>query len=151
MRAFSRVETLLFAGSLILVGLVVPAIHRAVWTQAELLSYRATMRDLTRTVQAMRSRAKAQHRLLELRVNAVRGVFELASIEGGPNPLQRLERTIWLPKGLTIGAAPDVLTASPTGELPSASIIVEAPSYNRQFRLTTHETGLVQLHEEPTS
>ena len=126
------------------------SVHRWLWAQAEFLSYRSTMRDLTSAVRAMRFQALAKRRTFQLRVDASQGMFQLASIEGKASPYEVVERTIWLPKGLQISDAPTTLAIQPSGQLPSASIVVVAPSYNRFFRLTMDEKGLVQLDEEST-
>jgi hypothetical protein len=116
----------------------------------ELLDYRSTMHDLTGMVQAMPSRARAQHRVLQLHVDASQGAFHLAATQGTTTSYDTIERTLWLPKGLEVSEAPVLLTALPSGRLSATSIVVVAPVYHRLFRLTTTEQGLVHLHEEPT-
>jgi len=118
--------------------------------QMELLDYRSTMHDLTDMVQAMPSRAMAQRRVIQLRVDASQGAFHLAMTQGTSRLYETIERTLWLPKGLEISEAPALLTALPTGRLSAGSIVIIAPVYNRLFRLTTTERGLVHLDEEPT-
>jgi hypothetical protein len=118
--------------------------------QMALLDYRSTMQDLTGMVQAMPSRALAQRRVMQLRVDASQGAFHLATTQGKSTFYDTIERTLWLPKGLEISEAPALLTALPTGRLSAGSIVIIAPVYNRLFRLTTTERGLVRLDEEPT-
>ena len=134
------------------IGLVVwcgAYVHRWMWAQAELLSYRSTMQDLTSTVQAMRAQALAKRQTVQLHVDAARGLFQLALVEGRRKPYVVVQQTIWLPKGLEISDAPETLTALPTGRLSPASIVIAAPSYNRFFRVTTNERGVVRWDEEP--
>ena len=147
-RGLSLTEGLVLMVGLICIGEIGFAAHRWLWHAAELFSYRATMVELTQTLQAMPSRAATQRRTIQLRVDAPHGAFELAAIEDRPTPYEMVERTIWLPNGLHISDAPTTLTALPTGQLSSGSIVVTAPSYNRLFRVTTNEHGRVQLHEE---
>ena len=125
---------------------VVPRLRGAM----EWARYRSAMQTLTGTVRAMRSQALTQHRIVQLRVDATRGLFQFAAIYNSPQPYETVERTIWLPKELQITDAPAVLTALPTGLLSSASIVISAPSYNRLFRVTTDKDGHVRLDEEPT-
>ena len=122
--------------------------YRGMWAQAEMLSYRSTMQDLTSTVRSMRAQAIAKRQTIQLRVDASRGLFQLALVEGHRNPYAVVQQTIWLPKGLQISDAPETLTALPSGRLSSASIVIAAPSYNRFFRVTTDETGVVRWDEE---
>ena len=126
--------------------IVLPQLHG----QMELMEYRSTMQDLTGMVQAMPSRAAAQQRVMQLRVDAPHGAFHLAVTQGKPTPYETIVRSFWLPKGLEISEAPSVVTALPTGGFSAVSIVVTAPFYNRLFRLTTTTQGLVHLHEEPT-
>jgi len=119
-------------------------------SQMELLDYRSTMQDLTSMVQAMPSRAVAQRRVLQLRVDATQRAFHLAMTQEAAASYDTIERTLWLPQGLEINEAPALLTALPTGRLSAGSIIIVAPLYHRLFRLTTTERGLVHLDEEPT-
>jgi hypothetical protein len=133
----------------LLVGLLGALAHRGMREEGELLRYRSTMRDLASTVHTMRSRALAKRRIVQLHVDASRGSFQLISLHEGSQPYETLEQTIWLPKGLHISVAPALLTALPTGHLSSTSIVVDAPSYHKLFRLTTDEAGLVRLDEEP--
>ena len=125
--------------------------HRWMWEQAQLLSYRAAMQDLTTTVRASQFKAFAQQRMFMLRVDAPRGQFQLVSMAQRPGELiEHVERTMWLPDGLEISEAPTILRVFPSGGLASSSIVVVAPAHNLQFHLQTSETGEVQLHEEST-
>jgi hypothetical protein len=87
---------------------------------------------------------------MQLRVDVSQGAFHLSTTQGKFKSYETIERTLWLPKGLEISEAPTVLTALPTGRLSAGSIVIIAPVYNRLFRLTTAERGLVHLDEEPT-
>ena len=142
---------MLFASVLLVIQIGALA-NQWMWKQAELLSYRSTMQDLTSTIRAMRFRALARQRTFELRIDAARGGLQVVAIQqkrGGY--IQTVERTIWLPKGLEITEAPTLVTSLPTGALSTGSILVTAPSYQRAFRVTTDPTGEVRLDEEPTS
>ena len=133
------------------IGLIVwcgASAYRWMWAQAELLSYRSTMQGLTSTVQAMRAQALAKRQTVQLRVDASRGLFQLALVEGHRNPYAVVQQTIWLPKGLEISDAPEMLSALPSGRLSPASIVIAAPFYNRFFRLTMKESGVVRWDEE---
>lgn len=141
----------LAAGLLVLAGFAGLVAHRWVSAEKELLSYRSTMWELTSMVRGMRAKAMTHHRTMQVRVDADRGAFWFASVQGGAKPYETLEETVWLPEGLQISDAPRVLTVLPTGRFSEASIVVAAPAYDRLFRLTAGETGMVQLFEEPTS
>lgn len=138
--------------SIVLVGLAGWLLSAALYqacAQTGLADYRSAMRDLVSTLRVMQSRALLARRTVQLRIDASRGVLQLAAVQGRA-PYETLERTMWLPKALEISEAPPVLTALPGGELVPASIIVTAPSHNRRFRLTINEAGRVELYEEPT-
>ena len=143
-------EVLTLIASFMIVTALGASVHRQMWEAAELLRYRSTMQELTSTVRAMPSRAIAERRTIQLHANAARGVFQLTAVVEKPARYEMIERTMWLPEGLEISEAPTVVSASPAGRLSRSSIVVAAPSYNRLFRLTTDEQGLVQLHEEST-
>lgn len=145
---FSEVLTLIV--SFVLVTALGASVHRQMWEAAGLLGYRSVMQELASAVRAMPSRAIAERRTIQLHADAAHGVFQLTVVVGRPMRYETIERTIWLPKGLEISEAPPVVSASPAGRLSRSSIVVAAPSYNRMFRLTTNEQGLVQLHEEST-
>ena len=149
-RVLSLVEVAVLIVSAVIISALGSSAHRWLWTQAELLRYRSTMQELSTTVRAMRSRALGQRCTEQLRIDPLRGMLQLTAIRESPTAYETVERTFWLPKGLQISDAPSAVTALPTGRLSSGSILVAAPSYNRLFRLTTNEDGLVQLHEEST-
>ena len=118
--------------------------------EAQLQQFRTTLQKLAYTVQTIQPRAAARHRPMILRIDATRGVFQLAALQGGRRSYETVEQTIWLPKGLEIAEAPASLTVPPAGHLAATTIVVTAPSYNRLFRLTTTARGLVRLDEEPS-
>lgn len=144
-------EAVVLAASVAAVILLGSSVHRWMWAQAELVQYRSTMQELGSTVRGMRSRALAQRRTVQLRIDPVRGAFHVASVrEQRGRTYETPEETIWLPAGLEISDAPERLVALPTGQFPSAAIVVAAPSYHKRFRLVTTESGFVHLHEEST-
>ena len=149
-RGFGLISAVILIGSVVAVTTVGRSAHRWMWAQAELLTYRSTMHELSATVRTMRSRALAQRQVVQLRIDRARGMFQLASIRQRPRGYTAVERTLWLPRGLEISSAPTTLTALPNGRVSSASIEVVAPSCNKVFRRTTTAEGTVQLHEEST-
>lgn len=127
--------------------IILPQLHQAMeWT-----AYRSMMQDLSDEVRAMRSRAVVQHQSFQLRIDPLLGALYVASLRGGAHPYDRIERTIWLPAGLHISAAPGTVTVSPTGRMSPATLVIAAPAYQRSFRLITDPQGLVHLYEEPVS
>ena len=147
----SIIEGLLLLAAVVCVSELGLWAHHWMWEQGQLLAGRTTMRDVARTIEVMRFRAAAQHRPFELFIDPSHGRFQLMARRDGPQAsVGWVERTIWLPRGLQIVDAPTVLTVSPTGPFPTTSIIVNAPASERRFRLTTNETGIVQLDEEST-
>ena len=149
-RGLSRIESAILLASLLIIARIGASTHRWMWEETELAHYRATMQELTRTVRAMHSHALAGRRTIQLHIDTSRGVFQLISVQDKPAPYEIIERTIWLPEGLQVREAPEALTALPTGRMSPTAIIIDAPSHNRLFRLTTTEAGLVQLNEEST-
>ena len=143
-------EAITLVTSVALAAGLAASAHRWALAQMELTRYRTTVQDLTSTVRAIRALAAAQRTTIELRIDAARGIFQLASVHGTSTRYETVSRTIWLPGGLMISDAPAAVTALPTGRLSTSAIVIAAPAYNRLFRLTTHETGLVQLDEEST-
>ncbi len=151
-RAFSVIEVVVLIGSVMFVTQVGGVVHRWMWTQAELLRYRSTMADLTGVLRTMYQRAVATHHTTQLRIDARRGELQVVTLHehlGGH--VERVEQAFWLPKGLQITDAPEVITYVPSGDLIPGAILVTAPSYQRAFRLTTDRRGEVRLDEEPTS
>ena len=149
-RALSAIEMVILLAAALGVGWLGARLHRQLWHAAQLYEYRSTMRTLEYTMQGMRAQAMAKRRTVQLRVNASLGAFELSTLEESPSPYEILDRTIWLPQGLEISEAPQVLKAFPSGRFSSGMIVVGAPSYNRLFRLITQESGVVRLDEEST-
>lgn len=135
-------------GAAVFVG---SSVHRRMWQMAELMRYRAAVRELTQTMQSMRPRAMAQQRTLQLRVDSAQQTFELTAWRGeAAHAYAVVERTIWLPRGLQIAQAPDAIIALPSGEVPPASILITAPAHQRLFRVTARPSGRVEYDEEPT-
>ena len=64
--------------------------------------------------------------------------------------IEMVERTMWLPEGLHMSQAPAVLTSLPSGEVSVGSIIVTAPAYQREFRVTIDGPGKVRCDEDST-
>ncbi len=124
--------------------IVLPRLHGA----HTMASYRLAMRELSESVRAMRARAQAQDRMVQLRIDAAHGQFQVVSQRYRPRH-EVVEQTIWLPKGLSVNEAPKMVAALPNGFRSAGDIVVAAPAYNRLFRLTMTAQGKVELHEEP--
>ena len=135
----------------VLLGICGLGIYRTAQREAELTRYRSTMQELSSTLRAMRAQAIARRRTIQLSLDPAHGAFQLMSVRPGRHrSYDTVERTLWLPAGLQILEGPPFLTALPSGRLSAATIVVAAPAYQRVFRLTTRESGGVQLDEEPT-
>lgn len=145
---FTLLEGTLILASITLISVFGASVHRWMWSQAEWGCYQTAMQELTATVRTMPSRALAQRRTMHLRIDAARGMLQVTAVQGVRPAYTTVERTIWLPRGLQIIEAPDTLTASATGQLSVGAIVVAAPAYDRLFRLTMTEAGVVRLHEE---
>ena len=147
-----RAARLTAAGLLLLTmtGVGLP-LSRFTRQAAELQRYRAAMQDLANTIRTMQARARGKHRPVVLRIDAARGVFQITTLQRGSRAYETVEQTLWLPDGLAISEAPAALTVLPAGHLTAASILVEARTHNRLFRVTTTTHGAVRLHEEPTT
>ena len=145
-RAFTFIETAILLTSIIVVSVIGSSVHRWMWSQAELLRYRAAMQDVTNTVRAVQFQASDRHRRLELRVDASQRRLQVVEIQRTRGRLiETVRETVWLPEGLEITDAPTVLSPLSNGRV---SIVVLAPAYNRVFQLTTSQSDGVQLHEE---
>ena len=144
LRALAAATLVVFLG---LLGL---SLSRAIQEEADILRYRSATLDLASTIRAMRARALAGRCTMQLRFDPAHRAFQLTAVRGAARPYETLEQTMWWPVGLEISKAPPVLTASPTGRVSPASIVVTAPAYNRLFRLTTNERRGVQFDEEPS-
>lgn len=148
-RAFSLIEVVVVVGLVGLVGsIAIPRARRA----TEFLCYRAVMQDIASTVRLMHARAVNSRQRFTLRIDTAAERLQLVVAgERSPSGGESVERTIWLPRGLDITQAPEQLTVHPTGEMLPAVIVVEAPAFQRTFRLLTSPSGAVQLHEEPST
>ncbi len=125
------------------------AAHRWMTGQIVLLQDRSVMQDLTTSIRAMRFRAMTQHRMFELRIDpARRSVILITSDEPPGGPIERVERTVWLPEELSITEAPATLQALPDGSLSPASIIITSSVLGIRFHVMTMQTGVVRLNEE---
>ena len=145
-RAVGLIELVLL---LAVIGMAVSSQRQPTPDDAQWIRDRAVIQELTNTIRAMRWRAPAARCTIELRIDAQQGRFQLFLLDRAAH-IEMLQETIWLPKELEVIEAPAVIRASPTGEGSSASIIIEAPSYNRLFRVITQPTGTVRVDEEPT-
>jgi 1,6-anhydro-N-acetylmuramate kinase len=144
-------ELLLLTGGVAAAIALGSSVHRRMLEAAELYRYRAAVRELTQTMRAMRPRAMAQQRTLQLRIDRTHQAFALTALQGDPaRPLQVVERAIWLPRGLEITEAPESITVSPSGPWPTTSILITAPAHHRLFRVTSLGPGHVHYDEEPT-
>ena len=146
-RGFGLIEVVVIVG---VVGLLGSFTVPRVWRAAEYWRYRAAVDAVVSLVRTLRHHAIVQREPVELRVDAARGMFQLVDLDARMVRTERVERTVWLPAGLEIADAPASLTVSPSGDVPAASILIMAPAYHLNFRLVTHRTGLVELHEEPS-
>ena len=147
-RGFSFAEGIILFASVAIVTYVGTTTHRWMLAQTELLKYRSTMENLTSMVRAMPSKAHARRKTFKLHIDHSRGVFRLTSVSAKSAQYETVEGTLWLPEGLKVSESPDVLTVGPTGKFSPESILILAPSFNKLFRVTTTELGLVQLDEE---
>ena len=147
-RAFSLIEVVVIVGLAGLVGsIAIPRVKRA----TEFFCYRAVMQDLASTVRLMHARAVNGHQRFTMRIDVAAERLQLVVAGRSPLEGESVERTIWLPRGLDITQAPEQLTVLPTGEMLPSVIVVEAPAFQRTFRLRTSPLGAVQLHEEPST
>jgi len=150
-RSFTLFETVILVASLGLVSLIGARAHRWLWSQAELWRYRMSVQEVATTVQSMRLRAVNARRTLTMRIDASARRLQLLAVDADPLMQESVERTIWLPAGLEILQAPDHVTASPAGVLSPVSIVIEAPAFQREFQLQANPSGVVHLHEEPST
>jgi len=146
-RGFGLIEVVVIVS---IVGLLGSFTAPRVWRAAEYWRYRAAVDEVVSLVRMLRHRAIVQREPVELRVDAARGMFQLVDLGARMVRTERVERTVWLPAGLEIADAPALLTVSSSGDVPAASILIMAPAYHRSFRLVTHRTGPVEIHEEPS-
>ena len=146
-RGFGLIEVVVIIS---VVGLFGSFTVPRVWRAAEYWRYRAAIDEVASLVRTSRHHAIAQRAPVELRVDAARGMFQLIDLDARMVQTERVERTVWLPAGLEIAEAPVLLTVPPSGDVPAASILILAPAYHRNFRLVTHRTGPVEIHEEPS-
>ena len=150
-RSFTLLETVVFLLSIAVISLVGAAAHRWMWEQAKLWSYRCAVQEIATTMRQMRFRAVHAKRTFAMRIDAAAKRLQWVAMDTKPVVQESLERTIWLPDGLEIAQAPARLTVLPTGELPATSILLEAPVFQRLFRVRTGPGGIVQLNEEPST
>lgn len=143
---FSVIELVVITG---LVGLLGSFTVPRVWRAAEYLRYRSAVDAVASLVRVSRHHALMQREPVELRVDAARGMFALVEFDARTIRTERVERTVWLPAGLEVADAPTTLRIPPSGDVPTADIVISAPAYHRNFRIITHRTGSVELHEEP--
>lgn len=147
-RAFSLIEVVVVVGLVGLVGsIAIPRVKRA----TEFLCYRAVMQDIAGTVRLMHTRAINSRQRFTMRIDLAAERLQLVVGERSHSESESVVRTIWLPRGLDITQAPEQLTARPSGEMLPSVIVVEAPAFQRTFRLLTGPSGAVQLHEEPST
>jgi hypothetical protein len=150
-RAFTLMETVVLVASIGLVSLIGAKAHRWMWTQTELWGYRMAMQEVAGTLRQMRYRAIHARRTIALRIHPATRRLVLVAVEPSATGGESVERTLWLPRGLEVTEAPEELMVPPTGILPVETILVEAPAFQRTFRLLTSPDGIVQLHEEPST
>jgi Tfp pilus assembly protein FimT len=147
-RAFSAVELLLVIGLASLVSSV--AFSRAKPT-LELFQYRSLMQQLAAELQTMKFRSRNEGRTFIMRIDRASGMVQVVAEDRAAVPAVHVQRTMWLPEGLSIIQAPKQVLATPFGHLQSTAIVVEAEAFQRIFRLTTTPAGVVDLNEEPST
>ena len=145
MRAFRAVSAAMLV---VLAGPVGASTYGWLQQEAEFLQCRSTMQELSLIVRTLPAKASAKRRPMQLRLDAQRGTVQVASLYGGAQPYDAIERTLWLPRGLEILEVPETLTITPSAGLVPASFLLSAPSHNTLFRLTVSHR-LVRLDEEP--
>ena len=141
-RAFSIAEVVVAIGLLGLLGSL--GLQRQ--APATFLQYRSTMTDVAGTLRTMRLVAMHAQRTYVVRLDPSLRRIQVVWLRPGAG--EQVVRTIWLPDGLAIREAPAQLLITPTA-VEAASILIDAPAYERAFRLHTGEA--VDLHEEPTA
>ena len=144
-KAFSLLEVVVVIGLASLLSSI--AMSRAKPTM-ELFRYRFVMQQVAGELEAMKFRSRNEGRMFIMRIDDAGGMLQVVAVDTGPTQGSRIQRTIWLPEGLDITKAPEQLVAPSTGQMPEASIEVEAEAFQRIFRLTTHPTGLIELRED---
>lgn len=136
---------------LTVIGLLGTTVNRQSKEETDLARHRTLIQELSDTIRTMPRRALAAGSPVELRIDAKRGCFQLVTIVGKRKSAVRVEDTIWLPEGLRVLEAPAKITASSSGQLSAASVVIVATASNRLFRLTTRPPTLVQFDEAPMS
>ena len=144
-RAFTLIEVVMIVS---VMGLFGSMTAPRLWRAAEYLRYRASINEVASLVRISRHRAVVQQAPVELRVDAARERFQLVGLDARMVQTERVERTVWLPKGLEVADAPSALTIPPSGDVPAAQFLITAPAYHRSFRLITRRAGSVEIHEE---
>lgn len=139
-RAFSIAEVVVAVGLISLLGSL--GLQRR--PPATFLQYRSAMADVAGTLRTMRLVAMHSRRTYAVRLDAALRRVQVVWLRPGAG--EQVVRTIWLPEGLAIREAPAQVLITPTAVEP-ASIVIDAPRYERAFRLHTGEA--VDLHEEP--
>lgn len=117
----------------------------------ELLRYRSAVEDVASTLRAMQSHAQGRRLTVQFLVDDQRNVIRVISMRNPKQGWQTVERTLWLPEGLRILETPKTITFSPAAMPPAASIVLEAPAYNRSFRILLKPGGVVHVYENPLS
>ncbi len=144
-RAFGLIEMIVLVS---VMGWVTSFSAFRAYTTTQWADYRMTMQEVAGLLRTMPSHAWAQQQPVSLLIDQAQHAFRIAIKHPAPQDYDVVERTIWLPEGLRISEAPDVITALPAGALSTGDILIIAPAYSRLFRLTTTARGVVQLDEE---
>ncbi len=120
------------------------------WQAAtEFTCYRVTMGEVSRMVRAMPGLARQQKQRAVLRVDP--GSRRLVLVLVAPRR-EAIQRTLWLPKGLEIAeTSGEPIRTDAQGALEAGTLVVEAPKFQRAFRLKTAPNGTVELHEIPST
>lgn len=106
------------------------------------------MTDVAGTLRTMRLVAMHSQRTYAVRTNAALRQVQILWLH--PSGTEQVVRTIWLPEGLAVREAPAQILITPTNVEP-ASLLIEAPKFERAFRLHTRPDGSVDFHEEPSA
>ncbi len=106
------------------------------------------MDDVAGTLRTMRLVAMHSHRTYAVRTNATLRRVQIIWLRAAG--AEQVVRTIWLPEGLVIRAAPSQLFITPSS-VDTGTILIDAPRFERAFRVRANSDGAVELHEEPSA
>ena len=148
-RAFSVVEVVVVLGLVSLVGMT--GVARLQGTVVASWRCRWAMQEVVTTLRVMRFRARHEERTYVLRITPSDRRLEVVAMDRNPAYGATLVRTLWLPEELVLVAAPEAVTALPSGQFVPATVMVRAPASELVFRVQMTAEGTVQLHEQPAT